>query len=64
MKLTPDDIIRRIKRLRIVVSDNKKKYDGHETDYTFHGGWNCGYYEGLLAALEDLAHSMEIEINE
>ena len=46
------------------------KYEGKEEQHTFHGGWNLGYWEGRVSALEgvldlleDLGMKPEIDIS-
>lgn len=35
------------------ASEFRERYEGKEESFTFHGGWNQGYWEGRQAALED-----------
>ena len=37
----------------------KHKYKGKEDLHTFHGGWNLGYWEGRVSALEDALDLIE-----
>lgn len=46
------------------------KYEGKEGQWTFHGGWKLGYWEGRVSALEgvldlleDLGMKPEIDIS-
>ena len=36
-----------------------QRYDGKEEQHTVHGGWNLGYWEGRVAALEDVLDILE-----
>lgn len=35
------------------------KYDGKEDTLTFHAGWNLGYWEGRVSALEEVLDLLE-----
>lgn len=37
------------------------QYEGKETQHTFHGGWNLGYWEGRVSALEEILDMLEDE---
>jgi hypothetical protein len=52
-------------QLEKVLLQNVKKsqgyqdnYNGKEEQHTFHGGWNLGYWEGRVSALEDILDIM------
>ncbi len=32
----------------------ERKYKDKEDSHTFHGGWNLGYWEGRVSAIEEL----------
>lgn len=36
-------------------------YEGKEEQHTFYGGWNLGYWEGRVSALEDILDMLEDE---
>ena len=36
-------------------------YEGKEEQHTFHGGWNLGYWEGRVSALEGILDMLEDE---
>lgn len=47
------------------------KYSGKEDGLTFHGGWNSGYWQGRVSALEEVLDLLEdcgmkpeVDINE
>lgn len=44
------------------VERNKKRYVGKESEFTFHGGYRQGYYEGKLSALEEIIDYLGLEI--
>lgn len=52
------NIQRRIRRCQKSVEDNKQKFSGREHEFTFHGGYDSGYAEGKLAALEDMLDAL------
>lgn len=56
-------IRRKIQRLRNKTKLNDKQYRGNEQDYTFHGGFNSGYFEGKLCAYEEIADELGIDID-
>lgn len=35
------------------------EYKGKEEQHTFHGGWNLGYWEGRVSAIEDVLDILE-----
>ena len=37
----------------------ERKYDGKEKTLTFHAGWNLGYWEGRVSALEEVLDLLE-----
>ena len=37
------------------------QYEGKEEQHTFHGGWNLGYWEGRVSALEEILDMLEDE---
>lgn len=37
------------------------EYEGKEEQHTFHGGWNLGYWEGRVSALEEILDMLEDE---
>jgi hypothetical protein len=37
------------------------QYEGKEKQHTFHGGWNLGYWEGRVSALEEILDMLEYE---
>lgn len=36
-----------------------QEYKGREEQHTFHGGWNLGYWEGRVSAIEDVLDILE-----
>lgn len=52
------EIQRRITRCQKIVEANKQKFSGREHEFTFHGGYDSGYAEGKLAALEDMLDAL------
>ena len=54
-----EQVERRLQRTQNVVARHLLKYDGKEQQYTFHGGWSMGYYEGRVAAMEDVLGMLE-----
>jgi hypothetical protein len=54
-----EQIERRLQRTQNTGNMHLLKYDGKEQQYTFHGGWSMGYYEGREAALEDVLGMLE-----
>lgn len=58
-----EQVERRLQRTQNMVAASAHrhllKYDGKEQQYTFHGGWSMGYYEGRAAALEDVLEMLE-----
>lgn len=55
---------RKLRRAREICERNKVKYDGKERDFTFHGGFDSGYYKGIVSTLEDIADALGIDLNE
>lgn len=54
------------KRLYQILERNQRKseyydnkYSGKEDKYTFHGGWNLGYWEGRVTAFEECLDLLE-----
>jgi hypothetical protein len=43
------------------VKENQEIAGGPTKHTTFHGGWTLGYYEGKIAALEDVLDILECE---
>lgn len=35
------------------------QYEGKEEQHTFHGGWNLGYWQGRVSALEEILDMLE-----
>lgn len=54
-----------IKVLKALQRNEKKAerysdaYEGKEKQHTFHGGWNLGYWEGRVSALEEILDMLE-----
>lgn len=54
----------KIKRNLAITKENNEKFHGNESKYTFHGGFNSGYFAGKLAALEDIADLLGIDLSD
>lgn len=51
---------RKIRRYENVVNDLKERHgDNPSRDFTYHGGWELGYYQGMLAVLYNLLDEEE-----
>jgi hypothetical protein len=50
---------RRLQRLQKAKAILDLKYNGNETKYTFHGGWNLGYVTGEISRIEDFIDDLE-----
>ena len=50
---TRKNLIRRLNRLYEQEKVLKEKYNGNETMYTFHGGFEYGYVKGKIGELEN-----------
>jgi hypothetical protein len=56
-------LVRIVKLLRRKVEKANSTYAGKEASFTYHGGFDHGYWRGRLAAYEDVADLMEIDID-
>lgn len=52
---TKEQLERKIKRVSEKIKYLKDKHGPNPSqNYTYHGGWDLGYFEGQLSVLEDL----------
>ncbi|QDP50271.1 MAG: hypothetical protein Tp178MES00d2C33159851_61 [Prokaryotic dsDNA virus sp.] len=47
-----DKLIKRLQRAEGCASQYQERYSGKEEYFTFHGGYNQGYWEGRAGGLE------------
>lgn len=51
-------LLRRIARCKRRIASYEERYKGRESEHTYHAGWNLGYWEGRLSALEDIRDAL------
>ena len=54
-----DKVYRALARNQNKAEYYNSKYQGKEEQHTFHGGWNLGYWEGRVSALEDVMELLD-----
>tara|TARA_Y100000114_G_C11764120_1_gene332285 strand:+ start:6427 stop:6714 length:288 start_codon:yes stop_codon:yes gene_type:complete len=54
-----EKVVRILQRNERKQERYERKYDGKEGTLTFHAGWNLGYWEGRVSALEEVLDLLE-----
>ena len=56
-------LMRKLDRANAKLSAAKKRVDdaGGPTKFTYHGGWDVGYWSGRVSALEEAIDEVEVE---
>ncbi len=54
-----ESLKRRLQRLQKMRDEIKAKHKGNELNYTYWGGYNLGYLEGTITAIENIIDEFE-----